>query len=220
MILPNLIDPNLASSKSLDWPSIRIFERPTLCHTSLSRTQCQVSWLTFVTVATFNTVRFTSSRLASIATAPQPNNNNAAATHRAKSMGPEAKPRNKYNFHTHNSTHLMKDGRVRKIRSLNSRELSALQIMIMDDAILNLEKTLDLIHSQTDFSIHAIKKVAKNPICKDYEEGLTAKLATWQDGLPGWDDERDCWYKIREESLGRSINRFDLRLTKWIDWRP
>lgn len=139
VILPNLIGPNIASLKSLDWPSIRIFERPTLCHTSLSRTQCQVSWLTLVTVATFNTVRFTSTHLASIATTARPNNSQAAATHRAKSKEPEVKAGNQHIFPTHNSTHVVQDGRATNIKSLNSQELSALQTTIINDAFLAAE---------------------------------------------------------------------------------
>ncbi|KAL8975145.1 MAG: hypothetical protein Q9197_000631 [Variospora fuerteventurae] len=58
LILPTLIDHHTTSLKSLDLPSIRVLERPTICHSSLSQTQCQVSWLAVAAVVTYNTARF------------------------------------------------------------------------------------------------------------------------------------------------------------------
>ncbi|KAL9016128.1 MAG: hypothetical protein Q9185_006511 [Variospora sp. 1 TL-2023] len=58
LLLPTLIDHHTASLKSLDLPSIRVLERPTLCHSSLSQAQCQVSWLTVAAVVTYNAARF------------------------------------------------------------------------------------------------------------------------------------------------------------------
>ncbi|KAI4145159.1 MAG: hypothetical protein LQ341_002458 [Variospora aurantia] len=58
LILPTLIDQHTASLKSLDLPSIRVLERPTLCHSSLSQAQCQVSWLAVAAVVTYNAARF------------------------------------------------------------------------------------------------------------------------------------------------------------------
>lgn len=58
LILPTLIDSNVSSLKSLDLNSSRVLERPTLCHFSLSRAQCQISWLAVAIVITYNAVRF------------------------------------------------------------------------------------------------------------------------------------------------------------------
>ncbi|KAI4287076.1 MAG: hypothetical protein L6R35_003669 [Caloplaca aegaea] len=58
LILPTLIDHHTASLKSLDLPSIRVPERPTLCQSSLSQAQCQVSWLAVAAVVTYNAARF------------------------------------------------------------------------------------------------------------------------------------------------------------------
>ncbi|KAI4185893.1 MAG: hypothetical protein LQ346_005790 [Caloplaca aetnensis] len=193
MIVPNLIDPNLASLKSLDWPSIRIFERPTLCHTSLSRTQCQVSWLTVVTVATLNTVRFASSRLASIATTQLRGNSHGTASASVKSeeRGRVDKARNKYRLQASNRADALRDGSVRNIRSLNGQELSALRTMFMDDAIPSIGNTLHLFNSEIDSLRKAIDRGAQHPMNEDCEDPLVARLAALQEDLQEWEAEWD-----------------------------
>ncbi|KAL8760806.1 MAG: hypothetical protein Q9184_003029 [Pyrenodesmia sp. 2 TL-2023] len=162
----------------------------------MSRTQCQVSWLTFVTVATFNTVRFTSSLLASIATTHQPIKNHGPAADSVKSKGPEAEAGKRYNLQTHKCERV-KDGKVTKIRSLNSQDLSALQTTTEDDTILTVEDSYHLIRSQIDCLRQAIREVAEHPRLKDCEDHLTANVATLQDHLRKWEAARYWWYNER-----------------------
>ncbi len=105
----------------------------------------------------------------------------------------------RYKLQAYKSAHVIENGRVRSIRSLNGQELSVLRSMLTEDASPSTENTLHLLNFEYDSLRKIIDQRVQRPTYEDCNDPLVVRLATLQEDVQEWEAERDWWDNMRRE---------------------